>query len=373
MTRPLDGVRVLDLSRLFPGPYATLLLSDLGAEVIKVEDPNGGDYIRYFPPFCGDGSGAPFHALNRGKKSIALDLRPDSGKETFRAMLSSVDVVVESFRPGVMEKLGLGPDALLEEFPHLIICRISGYGQTGEGFERAGHDLNYAARAGVLGMMKNPQPLPVQVGDLCGGAWPAAFQICAALYQKTRTQKGCIIDVSMTDGTQSMLMLPLSRRQVEDAPTGGGVDMLVGAVPAYDVYETKAGMLSVGALEPKFWTRFCEAMELPEIADGAFATGDEGEKVRLSIQNKLKEKTADEWAKYFAPFDCCVEAVLSPDDIGDHLAEAGANLSAPMQIGDTSVHMPVPSLDLARGHQSKEPCSPLGGDTETMLAELSRK
>jgi alpha-methylacyl-CoA racemase len=370
MTRPLDGVRVLDLSRLFPGPYATLLLSDLGAEVTKIEDPNGGDYIRYFPPFCADGSGAPFHALNRGKKSVALDLRGESGKAAFRAMLKTADVLVESFRPGVMEKLGLVPEELLEAFPRLIICRISGYGQKGDRSKRAGHDLNYAARAGALGLMKEPHPLPVQVGDLCGGAWPAAFQIVSALYHRVNSGKGAIIDVSMTDGTQSMLLLPLARRQVEDAPLGDGVDMLVGAVPAYDVYETKDGYLSVGALEPKFWARFCDAIGIQDLVGSAFSTGEEGEEVRHRIREKLKERTAVVWCAHFAGFDCCVEAVRSPEDVADNLSTAGPALAKAMDIGGAQVHMPVPALDLARGNQPDQPCSPLGADTKSVLQGL---
>ena len=371
MNQVLAGVRVLDLSRLFPGPYATLLLSDLGAEVTKVEDPNGGDYIRYFPPLCEDGAGAPFHALNRGKKSIALDLKKEAGKSAFRSLLMETDVLVESFRPGVMEKLGLDPDQLLNDHPHLIICRISGYGQSGEDREKAGHDLNYAARAGVLGMMDAPGALPVQIGDLCGGAWPAAFQICAALFNRTRTDQGCIIDVSMTDGAQSMLILPLARKQIErDAPIGDGVDMLVGAVPAYDVYETKEGHLAVGALEPKFWMRFCEALQLPDITGGAFATGDEGAHVRQQISDALQSRTAKEWADHFSSFDCCVEAVISPEHVAEGLKDQAGTLSASMQIGTASVHLPIPALDLARGQQPLAPCSPLGGDSKSILEGL---
>ena len=370
MNQVLEDVRVLDLSRLFPGPFATLLLSDLGAEVTKVEDPKGGDYIRYFPPLCDDGSGAPFHALNRGKKSIALDLKTELGKTALRKLLASADVLVESFRPGVLEKLGFAPNELLADFPQLIICRISGYGQSGPDAGKAGHDLNYAARAGVLGIMKDPQALPVQIGDLCGGAWPAAFQICAALFHRTRTGRGCIIDVSMTDGAQGMLILPLARRQLEkESPIGNGVDMLAGAVPAYDVYPTKEGHLAVGALEPKFWARFCEALGLQDIAGGAFASGEEGNQVRETIRAKLQEKTAKEWALDLSDHDCCVEEVIAPEDVAGNLKSQEGTLAAPMSIGGVSVHMPMPALDLARGQQPKTPCSPLGEDTRESLTQ----
>jgi crotonobetainyl-CoA:carnitine CoA-transferase CaiB-like acyl-CoA transferase len=166
---PLSGVRVLDMSRLLPGPFCTQLLCDLGAEVIKVEDPEGGDYARSYPPLLGDGNSAAFHALNRGKKSVTLDLKRAEDWRRFLALLATADVLVESFRPGVLAKLGAGPSALAARFPGLIVCSISGYGQTGPDALRAGHDVNYLAKSGVLGLMARPELLPVQVADIAGG------------------------------------------------------------------------------------------------------------------------------------------------------------------------------------------------------------
>jgi alpha-methylacyl-CoA racemase len=342
---PLHGVRILDLSRLFPGPYATLLLADLGAHVVKVEDTKGGDYIRYFPPHASDGNGAAFHALNRGKDSIALDLASDDDKATFLALVARADVVIESFRPGVLEKLGLAPAVLLSENPSLVVCRISGFGQEGPLAKRAGHDLGYAARAGVLGMMKAPSTLPVQVADLCGGAWPAALQIVAALYGRTTTGKGAVIDVSMTDGAHAMLVMPYARLGLVDEDVSRGRDLLVGSVPCYDVYETRDGHLAVGALEPKFWMAFCAATELVDLASDGLSTGDAGEAVRARVAARLKEKTTAEWTEVLAPFDCCVEPVLSPEEARASMRERG--LFVDVDIGGAQVSLPCPPLSLA--------------------------
>jgi alpha-methylacyl-CoA racemase len=165
---PLSGIRVLDLSRLLPGPYCTQILSDLGAQVIKIED-SLGDYARYYPPLADDGNSAFFHAINRGKLSVKLDLKLSEDREKFLKLLSSAQVLVESFRPGIMKKLNLEPNYLLSLFPKLVICCISGYGQTGPDSLKAGHDSNYLARSGVLSINKNPQLLPVQVADIAGG------------------------------------------------------------------------------------------------------------------------------------------------------------------------------------------------------------
>lgn len=196
----LSGVRVLDLTRLLPGPFASQILADLGAEVIKIEQPIIGDYLRINTGLCIDGNSIAFHAVNRGKKSVTLNLKSASDKILFDTLLSTADVMMESFRPGVMKKLGFASSDLLKKYPSLIICSISGYGQSGPHHLRAGHDINYISRAGLLNLMKNPALPPVQIADICGGSWPAVFQIVACLYARTQNgNKGNIIDVSMTD------------------------------------------------------------------------------------------------------------------------------------------------------------------------------
>jgi alpha-methylacyl-CoA racemase len=357
---PLSGVRVLDLSRLFPGPFATLLLADLGAHVVKVEDTKGGDYIRYFPPHATDGNGAAFHALNRGKDSIALDLTIDDDKAMFLELVARADVVIESFRPGVLEKLGLAPAVLLEKNPSLVVCRISGFGQEGPLAKRAGHDLGYAARAGVLGMMKDPSTLPVQVADLCGGAWPAALQIVAALVGRTTTGKGAVIDVSMTDGAHAMLVMPYARLGLVDEDVSRGRDLLAGSVPCYDVYATRDGHLAVGALEPKFWMAFCAATELVDLASDGLSTGEAGAAVRARVAARLAEKTTAEWTEVLTPFDCCVEPVLKPEEARASMRERG--LFIDVDIGGARVELPCPPLSLARDR--KRSAGPALGATD---------
>lgn len=313
MASPLDGIRILDLSRLLPGPFCTQLLADLGAEVIKIEDPQGGDYLRWVSPLLDDGTSVLFHALNRGKKSVTLDLKSADGLKHFRALAAAADVVVESFRPGVMEKLGLAPSSLLREFPRLVVCSISGYGQQGPLRLRAGHDINYVARSGALSLMAAPTVLPVQIADLAAGAWPAAMQICAALVGRARSGVGAIVDVSMKDGVTGLLSMMLARTLAgEDVSSGR--DLLVGGVPCYGIYATSDGFLAVGALEPKFWTALCEALAEPELSGRHFDID-----ARATLAAIFATKSTAHWTQVFASVDACVEAVLSP---AEALAEA---------------------------------------------------
>ncbi|MBI1947972.1 MAG: CoA transferase [Deltaproteobacteria bacterium] len=362
----LEGIRVLDLSRLLPGPFGTQLLRDLGAEVIKVEDPQGGDYVRYTPPLLDDGNSVFFHTLNRGKKSVCLDLKSEQDCGRFLKLATTADVVVEGFRPGVLDKLGVGPARLLTENPRLVVCSISGYGQRGLLAKRAGHDVNYLARAGALSLMKDPTLLPVQVADLSGGALAAAFSICAALVGRATTGKGAVLDVSMTHQAHGLLAMTLSRASVPgEQPLGGGRDLLIGAVPCYGVYRTKDGHLSVGAIEPKFWHGVCAALELPELSDRAFDTGEAACQVRAVLSAKLATRTTAEWAALFAPLDVCVEPVRAPE-------EALADASFPrvdVVVSGRTVSLPVPASAFgALPVAERGPA--LGEHTEAILASL---
>lgn len=367
MNAPLSGTKVVDLSRLFPGPYATLLLADLGADVVRVEDEKGGDMVRYLPPHAADGQGAAFHALNRGKRSVALALKTDDGKAALRQLLSHADVLVESFRPGVLERMGFAPERLLEDNPRLIVCRISGYGQDGPDRLRAGHDINYAARAGVLGMMKDPAVLPVQIADLVGGAWPAALQIVSALYARERTREGAVIDVSMTEGAHAMLVMPLARFAASpDEPIGGGHDLLAGAIPSYGVYPTKDGHLAVGALEPKFWLGFTSALGLEELADKGLSTGDDGVYARQVLEAKLRERTTAEWEAFFREHDVCVEPVRAPEGVATSDAQLHARgVTVDVDTGGES--LPLPKTPLRLSQAATRPAPTLGEHTREVL------
>ena len=312
---PLDGVRVLDLSRLLPGPYATLVLADLGADVVKVEEPQGGDYVRWMPPLAGEQSGF-FHALNRNKRSLRLDLRRPEGAAALRRLARRFDVVVESFRPGVMDRLGVGYQALRAEQPGVILCSISGYGQDGPYRERAGHDLDYCALAGVLalnGTPERPLPLGVQVADVAGGSWPAVAGILAALVRRAAGGEGSHVDISMTDGALAMLTMQLGAAAARGAPLRRGGELLDGASAFYGVYRTRDGrFVALGALEPKFFQRFCEAAGRPELAERQL--DEDGRALRAELEALFATRTRDEWARLGAEHDACLAPVLEGDE-----------------------------------------------------------
>lgn len=312
---PLQGVRVLDLTRLLPGPFATLVLADLGADVIKVEEPGGGDYLRAIPPLARESSGA-FLALNRNKRSIALDLRRRSGAELLLRLARRADVVVESFRPGVLARLGLGFDALRGANAAIVLCSISGYGQDGPYAGRAGHDLDYCAIAGVLaanGPPDRPLPLGVQVADIAGGAWPAVAGILAALVRSRATGEGAHVDVSMTEGALAMRAMSLGMAWARGAPEERGRGALTGGAASYGVYRTKDGrFVALGALEPKFFAAFCAAVGRPELATRQLDEGGAGP--RAELEEIFLARTREEWAAFAAEHDVCVAPVLEGDE-----------------------------------------------------------
>lgn len=325
--RPLEGIRVLDLSRLIPGPFATLLLADMGASVDKVEDPGAGDYLRHFPPQIAGASGA-FHALNRGKRSLVLDLKAPEGREAFLALLGHYDVLLEQFRPGVLDRLGLSHASLRERFPGLVICALSGYGQTGPLSQRAGHDLNYLARAGVLGFhgpSDGPPQVPgFQLADV-GGALYAALAIVGALRVRDKTGQGDVLDIALADAPLGFSSAAYGAVFAGAMPPRGA-DTLSGGLAIYATYATKdGGHVAFGALEPKFYKVFAEAHGLP-FDMGAFLVGPHQTELRAQIAAVFAAKTRAEWEAFATTHDCCVEPVLRPDELRDdpHLQARGA-------------------------------------------------
>jgi alpha-methylacyl-CoA racemase len=317
----LRGVRVLDLSRLLPGPFLTMVLADLGADVVKVEDPRLGDYLRNFPPAKGGVSGR-FLAINRGKRSLAIDLKSEAGRATLLRMVERADVIIESFRPGVMDKLGLGYAALAARNRGIVLCSISGYGQTGPYVHRAGHDLNYIALAGVLGMTGvrdgAPQMPGVQIADLAGGALWSATGVLAALFARTRTGVGAHLDVSMTEGALSLLIAELGNLDCGGQPRRG-TELLNGGVASYAVYRTRDDRyLSLGALEPKFYLAFNQAIGRPANLAELAGTPAEQEQTRQEIAARLAERPLAEWLEVLAQHDCCCEPVLEMHELAEH-------------------------------------------------------
>ena len=310
----LDGVRVLDLSRLLPGPYATQLLADAGAEIIKVEDTDGGDYARLMPPYTDDGTGAIFDAVNRGKRSVALDLKDERGREAFLRLAETADVVFEQFRPGVVDRLGVDYEAVQEVNSDVVYCSLSGFGQTGPDADRVGHDLNYVGMAGLLDMTRTdrdsqPQIPGYPIGDMAGGLF-AAFSILGALLSRELGNTGGeYVDVAMTDVVASFSQ-PLASEALTDDQPAPDEAPLVGGFPWYDVYETADGRyVTLAALEPKFWRTFCEAADRPDLVD-KHMTSDaaEREALRGELADIFAEQTRDEWEADLGD----VEAMVAP-------------------------------------------------------------
>ncbi|HET9990737.1 MAG TPA: CaiB/BaiF CoA-transferase family protein [Kofleriaceae bacterium] len=317
----LKSLRVLDLSRLLPGPFLTMVLADMGADVVKIEDPKLGDYLRAFPPAKG-GMAGRFLAVNRGKRSCALDLKDERARDTFLAMVEKADVVVESFRPGVMAKLGLDYPTLAARNAGIVVCSISGYGQTGPYTHRAGHDLNYIALAGALAMTGPAQAAPqlpgVQIADLAGGALWGATAILGALVGRYRTGKGAHLDISMTEGALALLAAEIGNMDCGARPTRGK-ETLNGGLACYGVYRTSDDRyLAVGALEPKFWLALNAAIGRPPVAAELIGSPADQARVRGELAAIFATKTAAEWTAVLAPHDCCVEIVTELDELQAH-------------------------------------------------------
>jgi crotonobetainyl-CoA:carnitine CoA-transferase CaiB-like acyl-CoA transferase len=329
--QPLDDITVLDLSRLLPGPFCTSLLAELGADVIKVEDTDGGDYLRWMPPLAGRYS-AMFAAVNRNKRSVVLNLKMDAGRDAFLAMVARADVVVEGFRPGVLDRLGVGYAALRERNRRLILCSITGYGQDGPYRDRVGHDVNYLAIAGALSLTGcSPEELAipgVQIGDIGGGALGGVASVLAALHQRARTGDGVHCDVSMLDGLMRW-MAPVAASLHGGGPPGPRQMTLNGGHPCYRLYRCADGVLSVGALEPKFWRELVDALGLSHLAELGLATGEDADRVAAEVEAVLRTRTRADWSRLLAGREVCCEPVLSVDEALEHEQVRARALLAP--------------------------------------------
>jgi crotonobetainyl-CoA:carnitine CoA-transferase CaiB-like acyl-CoA transferase len=324
---PLSDVRVLDLTRLLPGGFCSLLLADLGAEVLKVEDTGMGDYVRWAPPYYGSDEeqalgtrSALYLSLNRGKRSLRLDLKSEAGREALLRLVSSYDVVLDGFRPGVLDRLGVGYERMREANPAIVACAITGYGQDGPNTGRAGHDINYLGLVGLLGLTGEKGGPPIsaagQIADVNGGLM-AAIGVMAALHERSRSGEGQYVDVSMADGALSWLAMVAGKYLCDGEVPRRGEGALSGGFVCYLSYEAADGWVSCGALEPKFWAAFCNGVERPDLIEKQFEAP--GSDAHAEIAGVFRSRTRAEWLAFNDEHDCCIEPVL---DVGEALDSA---------------------------------------------------
>lgn len=370
--QPLQGIKVLDLSRLLPGPFASLVLGDLGAQVDKIEDTSGGDYLRVLPPMlgeAGDATSSAFLALNRNKRSAVVDLKKPAGREALKRLVRNYDVVLEQFRPGVLDRLGLSYDTLLAENPRLVICALTGYGQDGPLAARAGHDLNYLARAGVLGFQgPNGEPPAVpgfQLADVSGGLY-AVIGILGALMQRATTNRGSVVDVAMIETAMPFAIAGFGLLFGGHRPAAGA-ETLTGGVAPYGTYATKDGRaMALASLEPKFWLSFCEGTGLsPDMSD--LVPGPHQITLKEKLRALFAGKTLDEWVQFARNRDCCLEPVLTPEEArkDEHLAARGMFFELDSPWGKIpQMRTPLTPKDRAHAPPPKQ-----GEHTDALLRE----
>jgi alpha-methylacyl-CoA racemase len=317
----LSGIKVLDLTRLLPGAIATLLLADMGADVIKLEDPQGGDYARWMPPLV-DGLGAFFRASNRNKRSLILNLKDAGGQAALHRIIKTADVLVEGFRPGVTARLHCDYETLRAINPRLVYCSLSGWGQDGPYAEVSGHDLNYVSLGGVQGATRTPHPLGGQIADV-GGAYVSIMGILAALFQRERTGKGDFVDASLFEAGMPFAMYPFVESMTTGLPPGKGT--LTGGMAFYEVYTSSDGEpLALAAIEPKFWQNFCNTVGHPEwIAPHQDMT--QQDELKRQISAMFATKTAAEWDALLRDADCCFTRITPSAKLADdpHIMQRG--------------------------------------------------
>jgi alpha-methylacyl-CoA racemase len=387
---PLSDVRVLDLSRLLPGGFCSQLLADLGADVVKVEDTGMGDYVRWAPPYYGEDErqslgtrSALFLSLNRNKRSIRLDLKSDGGREALLRLVRDFDVLLESYRPGVLDRLGVGYESTRQENPALVYCAITGYGQTGPNVQRAGHDMNYLGLIGLLGLTGEPDGRPIQsagqIADIGGGALMAAVGILGALHEARRSGEGQLVDVSMADGALSWLAMVAGAYLCDGEVPRRGDGQLTGRFVCYLPYEAADGYITMGALEPQFWARFCAGVGRDDLVAKQFERN--GSETWGEVAELFRSRTRAEWKAFNDEHDAMIEPVLDLDEALDsELVRARdmvveweqpglgpvRQLGMPVKLSRTpgTVHAPAP----APGEYTREVLADAGLTTEEIDA-----
>ncbi|SDE55056.1 CaiB/BaiF CoA transferase family protein [Belnapia rosea] len=369
---PLAGLLVLDFATLLPGPLATLILAEAGAEVVKVERPGTGDEMRGYQPAWGADS-ANFALLNRGKRSVALDLKDPAQRARLDPLIERADILVEQFRPGVMERLGLGPGQVMARNPRLIWCSITGYGQSGPKRDAAGHDLNYIGDAGLLslgfGDAARPVVPPALIADIAGGAYPAVMNILMALHARQATGRGQRLDIAMTDNLFPFLYWAMGQGFATGRWPGNGDGLVTGGTPRYRLYPTADGrVLAAAPIEDRFWAVFCDIIGLePQCRDDARDPAGTAARVAALVA----ARDADAWRAAIAGRDCCCSIVATVEEAMNdpHFAARGlfghrlANAE-----GQQMPALPVPLAPALRCPPGIRPAPALGADNAAVLA-----
>jgi crotonobetainyl-CoA:carnitine CoA-transferase CaiB-like acyl-CoA transferase len=362
---PLAGIRVLDLTRLLPGPMCSLHLADMGADVIKVEDTRQGDYAREM--------GTLYASVNRNKRSLSVDLKQDAGRDIFLRLADTADVIIEGFRPGTVDRLRIGYDDIEPRNPKVVYCAITGYGQSGPFRDRAGHDLNYASYAGVTdqtGARGGPPVIAnLQVADLLGGSLSAVMGILAALLDAQRSGRGRYVDVAMADCTLAHAVLPLSAYHQRGAVAPRGEDMLNGGLPWYAIYQTADGRhVALASLEEKFWRRFCAAVGRDRWIDAYHADAQRREVVRTEVSELFKSGTQAHWVTALEAADCCFSPVLTLGEALDHPQFAARDMVHRSGDGLPRFAFPVRFSDFTFGQRVAAPAR--GEHSNEILEEI---
>ncbi len=379
MALPLEGIRILDLSRLLPGGFCSLLLADFGAEVVKVEDLGMGDYVRWSPPYYegadDSAKGALFLALNRNKTSVRINLKEEAGRDVLLRLVEQADVVLESFRPGVLDRLGVGYEAMRAVNSRIVYCAITGYGQDGPLRERSGHDMNYLGRIGLLGLTGEADGPPVQaagqIADIGGGALMAAFGILAALRERDSSGEGQLVDISMADGALSWLAMVAGQYLCDGVVPRRGAQLLAGGIICYRPYRCSDGHVTLGALEPKFWRNWCVGVGREDLIERQFEAA--GSEAHREVENLFAARSRAEWEAFAVEHDCCLEPVLGVDEaLDDELVRAREMVVGLDQPGaEKPVRLLGVPVKLSRtpGDTNRIPGPALGEHTDDVLRQ----
>ncbi len=373
---PLQGIRILDLTRLYPGPLGTMMLADMGADVIKVEDMNSPDYMRFYPPYI-ESESAGFIAVNRSKRSLAINLKSAGGVGIFFDLLKTADIVIEQFRPGVLDELGIGYAAAGKIKPDIIYVSITGYGQDGPYAAVAAHDINFIGYAGILSATGSRETGPVlpapQLGDVAGGAYMSIIACLSALWAREKTGRGQQVDVSMLDCLLPLMTLQMAHYQATKLTMAPGELPLSGGLACYGTYPCADGKyVALGILEAKFWKIFCDMAGRPEWVDRHMVMGAEAESLRKEITALFRTKTRGEWIARAKDLDVCLTPVLDISEV-----ETDPQLKARQMVYEqthpvcgTIKGIGVPLKFSATKAAPAGPAPSLGEDTRSILEEI---